>query len=386
VVGWMKGGGGELRGRGLLSKIRFCVMDAKYLAVGVHRLLPAEHADWIDGLVLEALRIKGAGLQGEPVGARLLGEKAHVRRPRPGVRWERYGAGSERRLQGHTKDVLAVAECEGRMCSGSWDGSIRVWGGASLEHERTLRDEEYVVEGVRCLAALEGRLISGHGSGAIRVWNVATGECDRVLEGHTDAVRCLAVSGTRLVSGSNDKSVKMWAMGAGASWACERTLVGHDGSVLSLATWQGMVLSGSADHIVRVWDMGTGAHDSTLTGHEGAVCGLAVHGDRLLSASWDGMIREWALGTWTALRTVQANGSSKYGRQYPHCLAVCGSKLISGSASFGGDGEVRVWDLGTLECEHTLPQPAREGVRCLEAGCGAVWGGVGSEVVVWGRA
>jgi hypothetical protein len=383
VVGWMKGCGGELRGRGLLSKIRFCVMDTKYLSVGVHRLLPAEHADWIDGLLLEALRVKGAGLERELVGARLLSEKAHVRRPWPGVRWERYGAGGERRLQGHTDDVRAVVECEGRMCSGSEDGSIRVWGGASLEYERTLRDEEDAEDDVLSLAAWEGRLISGHASGSIRVWNVATGACDRVLEGHKGAVLCLAVSGTRLLSGSDDRSVKVWAMGAGASWACERTLVGHDHSVVSLATWEDKVLSGSKDDSVRVWDMGTGAHDATLTGHEDTVYGLAVHGDRLLSASWDGTIREWALGTWAALRTVQAYEGN--GRQYPHSLAVCGSKLISGSAMFGGV-EVRVWDLGTLECEHTLPQPAGAGVRCLAAGCGAVWGGVGSEVVVWGRA
>jgi hypothetical protein len=71
VVGWMKSGSGELRGRGLLSKVRFCVMDPKFLSVGVHRILPEEYADWIDGLVCE---------------------------------------------------------------SGSEDGSIRVWGGATLEH------------------------------------------------------------------------------------------------------------------------------------------------------------------------------------------------------------------------------------------------------------
>jgi hypothetical protein len=34
---------------------------------------------------------------------------------------------------------------------GSGDGSIRVWGGASLGHERTLRDEKFA----------EGHLISG---------------------------------------------------------------------------------------------------------------------------------------------------------------------------------------------------------------------------------
>jgi WD40 repeat protein len=306
-----------------------------------------------------------------------------------GLRWEQYGAGGERRLQGHTSSVVSIAECDGRMCSGSPDGSIRVWGGTTLEHERTLRDEQNRRDCVWSLAAWEGNLISGHGSGVIRVWNVATGACDRKLEGHTNTVRCLSVSGMRLVSGSYDRSVKVWAMGAGASWPCERTLVGHTEPVITLATWQGKVLSGSDDASVRVWVMGTGAHDATLTGHEKSVRGLAVHGDRLLSASKDGTIREWALGTWAAVRTVEAYGRG--GRQFPRCLSVSGSKLISGSGYHGGNYwtehyEVRVWDLGTLECEHTLQQPAGAEVNCLAAGCGVVWGGVGEEVVVWGRA
>jgi hypothetical protein len=102
----------------------------------------------------------------------------------------------------------------------------------------------------------------------------------------------------------------------------------------------------------------------------------------------DGTIREWALGTWAAVRTVEA--CARGGRQYVSCLAVSGSKLISGSkdrgGNFGKPYEVRVWDLGTLECEHRLQQPAGVEVGCLAAGCGVVWGGVGEEVVVWGRA
>ncbi len=79
------------------------------------------------------------------------------------------------------------------------------------------------------------------------------------------------------------------------------------------------------------------------------------------------------------------------GEQFLCCLAVSGSKLISGSADretadAAQQFEVRVWDLGTLECEHTLPQPAGMQLRCLAAGRGQVWGGVGADVVVWGRA
>ena len=217
---------------------------------------------------------------------------------------------------------------------------------------------------------------------------LATGVCDQKLEGHTGAVRCLAVSGTRLVSGSDDNFVKIWVTGAEASWQCERTLVGHTDRVVSLATWQGKVLSGSDDTSVRVWDVGTGARDATLTGHHGSVRGLAVHGDRFFSASGDGTIREWALGTWAAARTVEAYGPLE--RQCPCCLAVSGSKLISGSTGRGGADEaeqyeVRVWDLGSLECEHTLLQPIGAEIFCLVAGSGAVWVGVGEELVVWGR-
>jgi WD40 repeat protein len=131
-------------------------------------------------------------------------------------------------------------------------------------------------------------------------------------------------------------------------------------------------------------------HDATLTGHEDTVYSLAVHGDRLYSASGDGTIREWALGTWAALRTVEAN--RQWCRQFPYCLALSGSKLLSGSAAeIGGcdeahQYEARVWDLETLECERTLPQPSRSAVWCLAAGRGQVWGGVGNKVVVWGRA
>ena len=76
------------------------------------------------------------------------------------------------------------------------------------------------------------------------------------------------------------------------------------------------------------------------------------------------------------------------GLQVPCCLAVSGSKLISGSvdrdkADEAQQYEVRVWDLGTLECKHTLLQPAGSDVWYLTAGCGMVWGGVGKEAVVW---
>jgi hypothetical protein len=389
VVGWMRGAAGEMRGRGVVGRIRFPLMEEEYLRDRVAESVCEEHQEWMARVVLEALRAKAARREGAVLECELLGRKALEDRVGLGVRWEEYREGGELRLGGHLDDVNAIVACNGRMCSGACDGFIRVWSRATGEHERTLQaDDEFDdhdVENIRALAVWEGRLISGHLSGKLRVWNVATGICTQVLEGHPRAVQALAVSGSRLASGSSDGSLKVWAMSAGAPCTCERELLGHTGWVRSLAGWEDKVASGSSDGSIRVWDAGTGALVATLAGHSGRVHALVVHGDRLLSASSDGTIRAWAVGTWAGLRTVEAYGRET--RSYPCCLAVSGSKLVSGSwAPAPSKAEVRVWGLAELDLQQTLPQPAgSDGVRALVAVDGEVWGAVGKEVVVWGK-
>ena len=148
---------------------------------------------------------------------------------------------------------------------------------------------------------------------------------------------------------------------------------------------EGKVVSGSDDGVVRVWDVGRGAEEATLEGHTRGIQALAVAGERLVSASWDGTMGIWAAGTWELLRTVQAYPDDS--DQYISSMAVSGSKLVTGSSSIDHHDhrEVRVWGLESLECEHTLRQTVHADVFCLLGMSGEVWGGVGREVVVWGR-
>ena len=378
---------GQARGLGLVGKIRFPLMEEGYLRSRVVGMAPAEEAEWMEGVVAEALRAKAARGDCAGLDLELLGPKALDGRVGLGVRWEEYTDGDERRLKGHAENVWALAEVGGRVCSGSQDGSIRVWSmvGEATEPERMLVSGKTHCS-VHSMSAWEGRLISGHNDGMLRVWDVVTGACDQVLEGHTQAVDALAVIGSVLASGSADRSITLWAMRSAGLWTCESTLLGHTCGVVSLAGWQGKVLSGSRDSTIRVWDEGTGAHDATLVGHGSMVLGLAVHGDRLFSSSHDGTIRVWAMGTWSALQTVKAC-AAREGRQCPCCLAVSGSQLVSGSIGHGSQREVRVWGLATesLDLQHTLLQPAGADVMALLAVEGAVWAGVGRDVVVWGR-
>jgi hypothetical protein len=105
VAGWMRAGGGLLRGRGLLRKIRFPLMEEGYLRSQLAGMAPAEDAEWMAGLVAEALRAKASRRGGAGLEFELLGPKALDQRVGSGVGWAEHGSGRERRLEGHAHEV-----------------------------------------------------------------------------------------------------------------------------------------------------------------------------------------------------------------------------------------------------------------------------------------
>ena len=120
LVYWIKGCALRgLWGRELLEKIRLGVMEEGYLEETARGMVPEQHREWMEGLVGEALRAMVVVQAKATVEVGQLGAKALTRR-----RYREGGGG--RRLQGHSRLVSALEECDGRMCGGSWDGSIRV--------------------------------------------------------------------------------------------------------------------------------------------------------------------------------------------------------------------------------------------------------------------
>ena len=65
---------------------------------------------------------------------------------------------------------------------------------------------------VQCLAVLEGgRLASGSFDQTIKIWEVATSSCLATLEGHKEGISSLAaLEGGKLVSGSYDGKILFW--------------------------------------------------------------------------------------------------------------------------------------------------------------------------------
>jgi WD40 repeat protein len=105
------------------------------------------------------------------------------------------------RLDGHLEGISALCLlADGRLASGSYDETIRLWDVAIGAETARLEADTWV----RALCVLQdGRLASGSNDDTIRLWDVARGTETARLHGHVGGVHvlCLLPDG-RLASGS----------------------------------------------------------------------------------------------------------------------------------------------------------------------------------------
>lgn len=107
---------------------------------------------------------------------------------------------------------------------------------------------------------------SGSMDGTVRVWNLSTGQCQHVLTGHTSLVGLLGLSPSSLVSAAADSTLRVWDPESGE---LRHTLAAHNGAITCFQHDEFKVLSGS-DGTLKIWDIrdGTQVRD-LLTGIAG---------------------------------------------------------------------------------------------------------------------
>ena len=194
----------------------------------------------------------------------------------------------------------------------------------------------------------------------LQVWDTGLGKYLRMFHGHTDYVNdvCCAPDGATLASGSDDKSVRLWHTKTGT---CLRTLLGHTKSVWSVcyAPHGRTLASASADMLIKIWDVSTGQCLHTLQGHTWSVLSIcyAPDGKTLASSSDDRTIKIWHAASGTCLQTLKGHTSFVYSV----CYSPDGKTLASSSGQEynfvtddDGYGEVKVWNISTGACLHTL--------------------------------
>ncbi len=81
-------------------------------------------------------------------------------------------------LLGHDKSVTSLVFSEGKLISGSIDGTIKIWDVESGECLHTFKEESPVIS----LTLAEDYLFSGSSDGTIRIWSMILKKCLHTLE------------------------------------------------------------------------------------------------------------------------------------------------------------------------------------------------------------
>ena len=247
-------------------------------------------------------------------------------------------------IEGHIEKIVSLIELSsGRLASGSYDNTIRIWN-ANYEKEDILIKEK---SRVLCLLEFEkNKILCGTSDNLVNLYEINSLNYDFIFSfiGHTLWVNCLTkINNNYFASASNDTKIKIWDY---FNKKCIKTLEGHDDCILSIITLKqsNYLCSGAADLTIRIWDWEKKKCLFVLKGHEKWVkCVIQLDNEIIVSGSDDKTIKLWKDNI--NIQTLYGHNNS--------IRSLCQiNENYFASGSF--DYSIKIWEINTWECVQTL--------------------------------
>ena len=244
---------------------------------------------------------------------------------------------------GYNKNVVSLIQLNsGKIASGSYDNTIRLWDFAPSKEEKIINEKEEVI------ALLEfeyNKILCRTKNNEVNLWDLNSDdkECLFSFKGHELWVNCLVkCNNYYFATSSNDSYIKIWDYYNRMSI---RTLKGHENCVLALIILKNNNLcSGSVDHTRKLWDWQKGNCVKTLKGHESWVKSVfELDNDMIISGYDYKKIMVWK--DYELMKVL--NGHEHTVKTF--CQL---NKNYFASGSF--DCSIKIWDINTWKCVHTI--------------------------------
>ena len=247
-------------------------------------------------------------------------------------------------LIGHRAFVSCAVIWNGKLISGSYDASIKIWDFNTGEQLQTLQIHH---NSITRMTIYGDKLIFASRDSKIRIWDLGTELQLQSLEGHLGSILCIRTWGDKLISGSEDGTIKIWDLGTGQEL---RTLRGHQGWVNCIAIWGDKLISGSDDCTVKIWNPYTGKELQTLVRLHSWINCMTIWNDKLIFGLENNIVKIWDLNSGKELRSLERHHGPIT------CMAIWNDKLISGSSDY----TMKIWDFDAGQELYTLDHLGEE--------------------------
>ncbi|KAG6969560.1 hypothetical protein JG688_00005255 [Phytophthora aleatoria] len=196
------------------------------------------------------------------------------------------------------------------LCSGSADGTARLWSAARNEPLAVLQGHKARLGKVAFhpLGNYVGTTSFDH---TWRLWDVATAQELLLQEGHYKEVYAIAFQkdGALAATGDLNGNGRVWDLRSGKAIL---PLQGHSKQILSMdfAANGVQLASGSDDRSVRIWDLRQQKCSYMIPAHSNLVSDVRFSpgsSELLLSASYDSSIKLWRTRDWKLMTTLRGH-------------------------------------------------------------------------------